>query len=345
MLSVVIIARNEEAHIGRCIESVLAATRSLGRCEVVLVDSSSDDRTVAIAQTYPIRIIELGRVERCCPSMGRHVGVRLTSGEYVQCVDGDTEIDAGWVTAALAVMSARPHLGGVAGREDQIYYENGVETGGRPDYFATGDAESAVDQFGGNALYRRAALEAVGSFNPFVRSFEEAELGARLRQDGWRLVRIPVQMATHHTQRPDSVDEYWRRVRSHLFTGQGQVLRIAMRQGLFWEHARRLNRVLLFLLWSAVGCAAAAVSLVWSRSTPVGLWVGSTAVVLVGFMIRSRSLTKPFRMVLDWAVCAAPLAWGFLLNPQDPERFRLEEVVTADHMGGVGAGAPVSVAR
>lgn len=331
MLSVVIIARNEEAHIGRCIDAVLAATRSLDRCEVVLVDSCSDDRTVAIAQSYPIRIVELGRDQRCCPSMGRHVGVRLTSGEYVLCVDGDTEIDAGWATAALAVLSARPYLGGVAGREDQIYYENGVEVAGCADYFATGEVECPVDQFGGNALYRRAALEAVGSFNPFVRSFEEAELGARLRQDGWRLVRIPVQMANHHTQKADSVDEYWRRVRNHLFTGQGQVLRIALRQGLFREHARRLNRVLLFMLWSAIGCAAAITSVALSRFTPFAMWLVASAVVMLGFVVRSRSLTKPFRMVFDWAVCCAPLAWGFLLTPADPARFRLEEVVVSDH--------------
>jgi cellulose synthase/poly-beta-1,6-N-acetylglucosamine synthase-like glycosyltransferase len=277
--------------------------------------------------------------------MGRHVGVRLTSGRYVLCVDGDTEIDPGWVSAALAVLSTRPDLAGVAGREDQIYYQNGVATGGRADYFETGDVECSVDQFGGNALYRRAALEAVGSFNPFVRSFEEAELGARLRNAGWRLSRIPVRMAAHHTQTPDSVDEYWRRVRTHLFTGHGQVLRIAIRQGLFWEHARRLNRVLLFMLWSAVGCAALVASVALSRVSPIATWLLVTTAFMAAFVIRSRSLSKPFQMVFDWAVCSLPLAWGLLLNPDDPARLRLEEIVVSDHMGGADAAPVASAAR
>lgn len=329
-LSAVIIARNEEAHIGRCIESVLAATRSIERCEIVLVDSCSDDRTVAIARAYPIRIVELTD-QRRCPSMGRHVGIRLTSGQFVLCVDGDTEIDSAWAKAALAALSARPDLGGVAGREDQVYYEHGIAVGGHTDYFATGEREQPVDQFGGNAVYRRAALEMVGSFNPLVRSFEEAELGARLRQAGWRLVRLPTRMAVHHTQRPDSVDEYWRRVRSHLFTGQGQVLRLALSQGLFREHARRQNRVLLFMLWGVVGVSAVLASMVLSRWTPVAVWLVMSALVMMAFSLRSRSLTRPLRMIFDWAVCSAPLLWGFLFAPADPAGFRLEDAVREDH--------------
>lgn len=335
--SVVIIARNEEAHIGRCIESVLAATESLGRCDVVLVDSCSNDRTVEIARAYPIRVIELARRQRCCPALGRHVGVRLTRGQYVVCVDGDTEIDRGWVTAALAVLSARAALGGVAGQEEQVYYQNGLVAGGKADYFDAGPVERVVDQFGGNAIYRRTALEGVGSFNPSVRSFEEAELGARLRRAGWGLVRIPVLMGRHHTQKPDSVDEYWRRVRSHLFTGQGQVLRIALQQGLFWEHARRLNRVLLVMLWVAIGGATAVVSAALSRAEPVVAWLAVSAVLMVAFMLRSGSVTKPFKLIFDWAACSLPLAWGFLLTPADPARFRLEDAVVAGDCGGDSA--------
>lgn len=333
-LSVVIIARNEAAHIGRCVESVLAATAPLDRYEIVLVDSCSDDRTVEIARTYPVRVIELARGQRCCAAMGRYVGVRVTHGQFVLCVDGDTEIHPNWATAALAVLSARPALGGVAGREDQIYYQDGVSTGGKPDYFETGDSECVVDQFGGNAMYRRRALDDVGSFNPYVRSFEEAELGARLRRAGWQLVRIPVPMGNHHTQQPDRVGEYWRRVRNHLFTGHGQVLRLALRQGLFWEHARKLNRVLLFLLWGTIGCATVVVGLALSRPGPVAAWLLASALLLVVFMIRSGSVVKPLRLIFDWAVSAPPLVWGFLLAPADPAEFCLDEAVGSDHWVG-----------
>jgi len=329
-LSAVIIARNESAHIVRCIESVMAAVASIDGCEIVLVDSCSDDRTVEIARRYPIRVIELARNQRCCAAMGRHVGIALTRGEYVLCVDGDTEIHPDWATAALAVLSARPNLGGAAGREDQIYYRNGERVGGKPDYFETGDAECVVDQFGGNAMYRRRALESVGSFNPYVRSFEEAELGARLRRAGWQLVRIPASMGNHHTQQPDSLREYRRRLSGHLFTGQGQVLRIALRQGLFWEHARKLNRVLLFWLWVAIGGATAGVAVTLSRRAPAVMWLAASGLLIVAFVIRTRSVAKPLRLMVDWALSGPPLVWGFLLAPADPRAFRLEDAVASD---------------
>jgi glycosyltransferase involved in cell wall biosynthesis len=329
-LGVVIISRNEALHIARCIESVLAATHAMGTSDTVLVDSCSRDQTVQIARRYPIRVIELAPGVVCCPALGRHVGIRLTRGEFVLCVDGDTEIDTEWVQRALAVLVARPTLGGVAGREDQLYYVDGIQVGGKRDYFGNGDSETTVDEFGGNAIYRRAALDAVGSFNPYIRSFEEAELGARLRRMGWQLVRIPVAMATHHTQKPDTASEYWRRLRGHLFTGHGQVLRIALRQGLFWEHARKLNRTLLFLLWSTIGLSAAAGSLLIDSRSPVALWGAISGVLIATFMVRSRSTTKPFRLIFDWAMCSIPLLWGFLLSPADPRRFQLEAVLAPD---------------
>src|SRR5438552_71526 len=106
-LSVVIIARNEEAYIAQCIEAVLAATASFQACDMVLVDSHSDDRTVAIASTYPIRTVCLSAAQRCCPALGRHVGARLTQGEYVLFVDGDSTMAPQWVDTALSVLMSR----------------------------------------------------------------------------------------------------------------------------------------------------------------------------------------------------------------------------------------------
>jgi len=52
-ISVVIITFNEEKNLGRCLESI----RSVAD-EVVVIDSSSTDSTVAIAQEYGARVID-----------------------------------------------------------------------------------------------------------------------------------------------------------------------------------------------------------------------------------------------------------------------------------------------
>jgi glycosyltransferase involved in cell wall biosynthesis len=330
LVSAVIIARNEEAHIGRCIESVLAAAAVVAESDVVLVDSQSTDRTVEIARTYPIRIVELSANPPCCPALGRCVGTHLTRGEQILFVDGDSTIESRWIATALDILTAHSDVAAVAGREDQVYYRDGAVSGEKADYFGTGSTPERVKQLGGNGMYRRAALEAVGSFNPYVRSFEEAELGARLRQAGWSLLRVPDLMAHHHTQKPDALGEYWRRVRSHLLTGQGQVLRLSVRQGLFWEHARQLNRLLLFVIWSVIGGLATGGGLLFGATAPMIAWFAASIVLVVVFEIRSRSVTKPLNLILDWSICSVPLLWGFTLPLADPKAFDLATAIAAD---------------
>ena len=52
MFSIFILTHNEEVEIAACIESALLSE------DVVVVDSCSDDRTIAIAQSYPVRTVQ-----------------------------------------------------------------------------------------------------------------------------------------------------------------------------------------------------------------------------------------------------------------------------------------------
>lgn len=54
LCSVIIRAYNEEQHIGRLLEGILQQT--MRDVEIILVDSGSTDRTLAIAAEYPVRI-------------------------------------------------------------------------------------------------------------------------------------------------------------------------------------------------------------------------------------------------------------------------------------------------
>ena len=91
-LSVIIVTKNEERNISRCIKSVLSYTRNIEYVEIILVDSCSTDSTVEIAKQYPIDIIQLGKDWPHSPSAGRFTGVNNTSGKYVLIIDGDKSV-------------------------------------------------------------------------------------------------------------------------------------------------------------------------------------------------------------------------------------------------------------
>src|SRR5262245_62338919 len=137
----------------------------------------------------------MSRLPECdlSPSAGRYVGFHHTSGELVMFVDGDTVIEPDWLRNAIPWFD-RPDVAGVAG-----FFED-IDDQGRPLPYVGKRSEtvSEMGQLRGSGLYRRKAMERAGTFNPYLVTDEEAELGLRMRRGGWRVVDLAYTMAFHH---------------------------------------------------------------------------------------------------------------------------------------------------
>ena len=82
-LSVVVITRNEEANIARCLKSVSWAD------DIVVMDSSSTDRTVEIAKEHKARVFT---VDWKGFGAAKQEGVDKSVGEWVLSIDADEEV-------------------------------------------------------------------------------------------------------------------------------------------------------------------------------------------------------------------------------------------------------------
>jgi glycosyltransferase involved in cell wall biosynthesis len=324
---VVVIARNEEEYIAQCLASVLSATSSIPDCRVVFVDSRSTDTTVELAGRFPVEVVRLSKAAPVSRPLARVVGQRLTTGRYILFVDGDTVINEEWLHAAVRVLEEHADVAGVAGKLHEVYYHEGEPVEENPDFFQMDDTVEEAYQLGGNALYRRAALDAIGSFNPYVVSLEEAELAERLRKAGYRLVRLPLRVGTHHTPLRRSLREPWRRFREGLMIGYGQVLRLSLWNGTFWRHARQMNRFLLFTAFEVAGCTLLVTSLLLGDPRYVVGWVLAGVAMLALMVLRSRSLVRPLSVICDWALAGPAILWGFGRQPRDPRGLSLDAVV------------------
>ncbi|MGJ0484786.1 MAG: glycosyltransferase family 2 protein [Methylomicrobium sp.] len=80
MLSVIIITKNEAAHIGRCLESVSWVD------EIVVFDSGSSDETVTICRQYTDKVFETD-----WPGFGiqKQRALEKTQGDWVLSIDAD----------------------------------------------------------------------------------------------------------------------------------------------------------------------------------------------------------------------------------------------------------------
>lgn len=251
-VGIVVIGRNEGERLRRCLESVIPTV-----ARVIYVDSDSADRSVAMARSMGVEVVELDVSTPLCAARARNAGYqRLVEADpqlrFVQFIDGDCEIIGDWLLFAVDSLESRPDAAIVAGwlRErspDQSIYNRL----GNLEWNFAGIGE--VDSVGGIFMIRREAFDNVGGFDPTVAAGEEPELCQRLIQEGWRLLRLDRDMALHDLAMM-RFGQWWRRM---VRSGYGSM-DVAHRFGVA-KFAQNNWRVQIWSAWLVLlvaGCAA-----------------------------------------------------------------------------------------
>lgn len=195
LVGVVVIGRNEGARLERCLASV-AGLADL----VVYVDSGSTDDSVPMARGASVEVVELDMAIPFTAARARNAGFqRLLALEpalhYVQFVDGDCEVAAGWIERAWTFLESHADVAVVCGRRRERYPGNSI-------YNLLCDIEwdtpvRKATACGGDALMRIDAFAAAGGFRADLIAGEEPELCIRLRAMGWSVWRIDAEMTLH----------------------------------------------------------------------------------------------------------------------------------------------------
>lgn len=249
----VIIGRNEGQRLIHCIESVIGRVGL-----VVYVDSGSTDDSVAAALQRSAHIVELERDRPFTAARARNAGVaeleRLGNGlRFVQFIDGDCELQDGWLDAACEFLSEHDDVAVVCGRRRERFPEQSV-------YNRMIDMEwdtpvGEADSCGGDALVRLVALHEVGRFNETLIAGEEPEFCVRLRRSGWRVHRLDHEM-TLHDANIGRFGQWWRRtVRCGHAYAEGRFLHGATAERFRVDEVRSVVEWALMLPLVAIGLA------------------------------------------------------------------------------------------
>lgn len=264
-VGVVVIGRNEGERLRRCLDSLAGHATSL-----VYVDSGSSDGSVALAGARGVAVVALDMATPFTAARARNAGYQrlrelLPSLGYVQFVDGDCEVVAGWIRAAAAFLDSHPDVAVVCGRlrerapESSVYNRLCDIEWDRP----AGEARAC----GGIAMMRAAAFDAVGGFDPRLTAGEEPELCLRLGLLQARTWRLGDEMAWHDAAMT-RFTQWWRRaMRGGYAAAQGGLLhtgpagtgyRSRLRRIALWAAALPVA-IVTATLWSPWGLALAAV--------------------------------------------------------------------------------------
>jgi GT2 family glycosyltransferase len=221
---VVVIGRNEGERLQRCLHSL----RGLSE-RTAYVDSGSTDDSVAMSRRSGAAIVvELDHATPFTAARARNEGFqRLLEAHpplnYVFFVDGDCEVAPGWVDSAIRFLDQHPDVAVVWGLLRERYPENSV-------YNLLQDIEwqdyplGETYACGGIAVVRVIAFQQVQGYRPELICGEESELCIRLRHRGWKIWRIPENMALHDVAM-DHFGQWWKRsLRSGYGYAQGAAL-------------------------------------------------------------------------------------------------------------------------
>ena len=217
----VVIGRNEGARLRDCLASL-----PLERGTTVYVDSRSTDGSAARADALGVDVISIDE-GRLTAARGRQAGLDFLQQKhpglaYVQFLDGDCVLEAGWLELAEAHLDQHDKVAGVCGRRTE---ERVAESRWSRLIDIDWDIPAGeVPFFGGDVLARVDAIQGVGGWNPSLIAGEEPELCFRLRKAGWRIDRLD-QPATRHDIAMSSFAEYRKRSRrsGHAYAEVGTM--------------------------------------------------------------------------------------------------------------------------
>lgn len=186
MVSVVIVARNEEKHIEACLEALTYQTTNQP-FEVILV-SRSDDNTNQIAKQF-IKRLDLRILSQPKPGRGaaRAVGFAAARGDIILSTDGDSQTPADWVEK----LSTKLELGnavaitGTCRIDDCGAWRNWWFNQLQPLFMRCYKlVQGHYWLTGSNFGIKRQAYEASGGFDPAVTDVEDIDLGFRVHRLG-----------------------------------------------------------------------------------------------------------------------------------------------------------------
>lgn len=225
-ISFIVIARNEAFGVARCLDAL--AAMPLENCEVICVDSASEDATPQVMLGFYDRIANLS-VIRCegfvNAAVARNVGLSHVTKGLIFFVDGDVALSETFLYAALECIRSG-QADAVTGQLHEIQYT--------PNYGAilrelTRRAhiqqKKTCLMTGGIFLARRTVIAPLGPWDTRLWRLQDFEYTLRMTRKG-RLIQLPQCMGTHHTQ------EYHDRSWDHFLMGYPQLYGHLIRQNL-----------------------------------------------------------------------------------------------------------------
>jgi GT2 family glycosyltransferase len=215
---VLIVCFNGQSHLAECLNSVLASDDDGISRHVLVVDNGSSDGSAAFLEAnFPqvqLLRLPLNRGFAGGNNAGwQHIHERFPNVDYIALLNQDTIVQSGWLAELTGYLEHRPVVAAAQAKVLLWPQKNLINTAGNHSHFlgfgftsGYGQQQSArfddvqeIDFPSGAAVMIRArTLRRVGLFDElFFLYLEDADLGWKLRQLGYRIAFVPSAVVWH----------------------------------------------------------------------------------------------------------------------------------------------------
>jgi GT2 family glycosyltransferase len=193
----VVIGRNEGERLKISLKAIKRLCESVS---IVYVDSGSSDGSVQFAQSIGVQVVELDMSTPFTAARARNSGFNSLcllnkSIKYVQFLDGDCELQSGWIAAATRSLDEDASKAVVSGRRRERYPTASIFNSLIDIEWNTPIGETRAVL--GDMFVRVEAFEKINGFNPEIIAAEDDDFCIRVRRHGYTVYRLDHSMSLH----------------------------------------------------------------------------------------------------------------------------------------------------
>lgn len=245
MISFIVIGKNEGWRLKLCFASISKVIEMdrINDYEIIYVDSNSSDDSINIASRYPS--IQCYIIDGYCnAAIARNIGSKEAKGEILFFVDGDMEIQPGFIPLILNGQKLiYPFISGVWLNR---YYNFKWE------YLSSGSShhinkDTYEDSTGGLFVIDRAFWRQLHGMDVRLDRQEDLDFGYRMKRIGYPLLRKTSLLAIHHT-----IDYTVRSGSKQYYLSTGVLLRKHFLSSLFFRLLFNLYYTIIILFISII---------------------------------------------------------------------------------------------
>lgn len=281
-VSIIVPVFNEEAHVAKCLDSLLKIEYPENKLEIMVIDNGSTDSSAEIVRTYPVQYTLLPGVK---VGAVRNKGAEIASGSIFVFIDGDCVVDPGWLKRAISILTCEnmDAVGGLAGlRNNPNWIEANwiLEQPGNPFVYQ----KTLV---GACMIISKSAFNAIGGFNEVMSAGEDSDLSSKLTAGGFSYTISPKLNVVHYGF-PITIQDFLLRQMWHS-SSYGEDFGLIL-----------TDRIFLLVVIFTIGMFASVLTIVYPMLLPIVLMflLFPPATLSVKRLYRFRFLTfNPVRLL------------------------------------------------